>query len=152
MGVLNLIPGKVWFYGVIVVVLLGFGIHYKHLENQVREAKTVAAAAQADVKKVDATAQSTETQSAIIFKQATTIPAIGDIGVECVRKRAGGSPLPAPDAKSGATTGSPADDSGVRSAFDPSGAILTRAHEADAQIAYLQRRVKELETQMNNSP
>ena len=150
-ALLSLIPGRVWLYGALAAVLLGLGIHYKHLENEVHNTAVVAKAAIATVKKDDATAQSTEIQSALIFKQAVSIPAVGDIGVECVR-HAGGSALPAANAVTGTSTGKPASDRGAGPAYDPTGAALTRANAADAQIAYLQRRVKELETQMNNAP
>jgi hypothetical protein len=150
MALLSLIPGRFWLYGAIVAGLLGFAYHYKHLETEVHQTKAVAVAAQADVKKVDAVAQTTETQSAIIYKQAVLIPAVGDIGLVC--KHTGGSALPAPVAVAGTPAGNATPDSTVGPGFDPTGAALTRAKAADAQIAYLQRRVHELETQMNNSP
>ena len=151
-ALLSLIPGRVWLYGLLAAVLIGFGIHYKHLESKVHDTAIVAQAAIAAVKIDNATAQSTETQSAIIYKQAILIPTVGDLGVSCVRQHAGGGALPPAGAGSGATAGGPATDGAVGPPYDPSGAALTRARAADAQIAYLQRRVKELETQMNNAP
>jgi cell division protein FtsB len=138
------------FYGILASLLLAFGIHYKHLETQVHEVKQVAAAAQTQVKAVDKTAETTETQSALIYKEIVRIPDVPDIGIVCRNTRS--SPLPAPDTKPGAAVGDKPADSAVGPGYDPSGAALARAKAADAQIAYLQRRVHELETQMNNSP
>ena len=151
-ALLSLLSPRVIFYGILASLLLAFGIHYRNLEHEVKQAKVVAAAATADVKKVDAAAQTTETQSVLIYKQAVQIPAVGDIGVECVRKQPSSGALPAANAQSGTPVGEPTTNSGVGPEYDPSGAALTRAAKANAQIAYLQRRVKELETQMNNSP
>ncbi len=151
-ALLSLISPRVVFYGILASLLLAFGIHYRNLEHEVKQAKVVAAAATANVKKVDAVAQTTETQSVLIYKQAVQIPAVGDIGVECVRKQPSGGALPAPDTKPGTPTGEQPSDGGAGLSYDPSGAALTRGAQANAQIAYLQRRIKELETQMNNSP
>ena len=151
-ALLSLISPRVVFYGILASLLLAFGIHYRNLEHEVQQARVVATQANKEVKAVDATAQQTETQSAIIYKQAVVIPAVGDIGVECVRKQPSSSALPAPDTKPGAVAGNSAANSGAGPPYDPSGAALTRAAKANAQIAYLQRRDHELETQMNNSP
>jgi len=150
-ALLSLISPRVVFYGILASLLLAFGIHYKHLENEVQRTAVVAKAAQDDVKKVDATAQSTETQSVLLYK-AVLIPAVGDIGISCVRHTTGGSPLPATNTIAGTPVGSTTPNSAVGPEYDPTGAALTRAKAADAQIAYLQRRVKELETQMNGAP
>jgi hypothetical protein len=150
MALLSLIPVRFWLYGALAVGLLGFAWHYKHLETEVHAEKQVSAAAQTQVKAVDKAAQITETQSAIIYKQAVLIPTVGDIGLVC--KHTGGGALPAPVAVAGTPVGNATSDGGSGPSFDPSGAAETRARAADAQIAYLQRRVHELETQMNNSP
>jgi hypothetical protein len=152
MSMLSLIPFCDWCWAILAALLLAFGIHYRNLERDIHQVKQVAVAAQTQVKAVDKAAETTETQSAIIYKQAVIIPVVGDIGVECVRKQPRSSPLPAPDTKPGTSAGVPTPDSSVGPGYDPSGAALARAKAADAQIAYLQRRVKELETQMNNSP
>jgi hypothetical protein len=150
-ALLALVPLKDWFYGAIIAALLAFGIHYHSLEKQEHAAKVVAIAAQAQVKAVDKTAETTETQSEDIYK-AVIIPAVGDVGVDCVRKHASSSPLPAASPVAGAPVGEQPADGTAGPSYDPSGAALTRAKAADAQIAYLQRRIHELETQMNNSP
>jgi cell division protein FtsB len=152
LGLLSLIPGKDWLYGALLAAAGLFCLHIYHAgEAKVAaEVTHTAQVAQAKDAALEAQAQSTETQSAIIFKQAVSIPAVADIGLVC--KRTGGSPLPAANAQPGAGPGNQPADSTIGPQFDPSGAALARAKAADAQIAYLQRRVKELETQMNNSP
>lgn len=150
MALLALIPIKDWTYGIIIAALLAFGMHYHSLEKQEHEAKAVAISAQNDVKRIDIAAQTTETQSALIYKEIVRIPDVPDVGIVC--RNTSHSTLPAANAVAGTSTGNPAPDSAVGPGYDPSGAALTRAKAADAQIAYLQRRVHELETQMNNSP
>lgn len=149
-ALLSLISPRVVFYGILASLLLAFGLHYRNLDHQAQQAKVVAIAAQNDVKRIDIAAQTTETQSALIYKEIVRIPDVPDIGVVC--RNTSRSALPTPDAVPGTTIGKPAPDSTVGPEYDPSGAALTRAKAADAQIAYLQRRVHELETQMNNSP
>jgi hypothetical protein len=149
-ALLSLLSPRVVFYGILAALLLAFGIHYHNLEKHAQEAKQVVAAAQVQVKAVDKTAETTETQSALIYKEIVRIPDVPDIGIVCRNTRSGA--LPAPDSKPGAAAGDkPADVPGGIS-YDPSGAALAAAKAADAQIAYLQRRVHELETQMMNSP
>jgi hypothetical protein len=151
LALLKLIPIKDYIYGAIIAALLVFIGICKHDHTVVKEVKQIGTAAQAVVKTDDATAEKTETQSALIYKQAVVIPAVGDVGIECVRDSSSGA-LPAPVAGTGAAASQPAADSGGGPQYDPSGAALTRARAADAQIAYLQRRVKELEAQMNAAP
>ena len=143
---------KLALYGGILALVLGLAwwVYHKgetHVEAQ--DTKAVAVA-ETKVKVAESTANASETQSAIIYKQAVSIPAIGDLGIVC-RAPGGGK---VPTAQPGATAGArePSADSGVGSAYDPSGAALTRARDADAQIEYLQRRVKQLEAEMNAAP
>ena len=151
---------RLYFYAALALGILVGGVTLcHHIENigvQKEAAKVtkVGVAAEKKVAAADATAQSTETQSAIIFKQAVSIPPVGDIGISCVRvnARAGGSEVPAANTGAGAAASDPATLSAEGPPYDPSGAILTRGAQADAQIAYLQRRVKELEAQMNGAP
>jgi hypothetical protein len=157
-ALLALIPGKDWLYaGIITALLAAFGWYTVH-ERGVEHAKDMAAAAKvvakdnAIVAADDSQAKSTETQSAIIYKQAVAVPAIADVGIVCERPAAGNVSLPAADGIAGAGPRDQSADSGSGSTFDPSGALLSRAERADAQIAYLQRRVAELEKQMNAAP
>jgi len=149
--------GKLYEYGAIILVCsLLFGGYTLH-ERHVQHAKDVAAAEvvvkkdNAIVAADDAHAQTTETQSALIFKQVVQVPAVADIGVVCQRT-ARSVPLPATGPVAAAPAGNDTAVSGVGPEFDPTGAALTRAREADAEIAYLQRRVAELEKQMNDAP
>jgi hypothetical protein len=147
------LPWKDIAWGTVVLGLAAWIYHggEKHIEAAdtkvavVAEHKTAAA---------QTAATNTETQSAIIYKQAVAIPAVGDIGIDCVRDAPAGGSLPAPVALTGASPREQSTDSasGYSAGFDPSGAVLTRAAQADAQIAYLQRRVHELETEMNAAP
>ena len=151
LALLKLIPFKDYLWGALVVVLLAVGIHYRNLEHEVHETKAIGKAAVAQVKKDDAQAQTTETQNAIIYEKAVAIPAIGDIGISCVRN-AGSSAVPAPSTVEAPGAGVAAPDRTEGPPYDPSGAVLTRGADADAQIVYLQGRIKELEDQMNGAP
>lgn len=137
----------------LVILSIGGLWLYRHGEQHIeaQDAK-LAALDQKKVNAVEQTAQSTETQSAIIYKQAIAIPAVPDLGVECVRNAPRGGQLPAAVGVAAAGTGERSADRGTGLAFDPTGPALTRAAEANAQIAYLQRRIKELETEMNGAP
>ncbi len=144
-------------YVLIGLALIGLISWYTVHERNVEHAKDISAAAKVVAKdnKIvaagTATAQATETQNALIFKQAVAIPPVGDLGIVCQRPARSvslspPSPRPAPGA------GEHPADGGEGPAFDPSGALLTRAREADAEIAYLQGRVHELEAQMAAAP
>lgn len=158
MALLSLIPFKDWVYGAIIASLLvAFGV-YTHHERVLGEQKIVAidakaaAAAEAKVKAATDAAQLTEIHNAVVYKQIISSPLVADTGLVCKRAAAPGSTVPPAGSGSGAAAGSPVADSGSGSAFDPSGAILTRGRDADAQISYLQNRVKELEGQMEHGP
>ena len=81
LALLKLIPIKDYLWAALLIVVGCFALHYKHLEHEVQQVKVVGKAAEADVKKVDAVAQTTETQNAIIYERAVAIPAIADIGL-----------------------------------------------------------------------
>jgi hypothetical protein len=156
-ALLALIPSRAYEYGAIIIVLsLAFGGYTLH-ERHIQHDKDVAAAAalvkkdNAKVAEINSTAQTTEAQSALIYKQVVSVPAVADIGVVCQRA-AGSVSLPAADTIQTTGSGKAAVDRGIGPAFDPTGPALTRARDADAQIAYLQRRIAELEKQMNDSP
>ena len=151
LALLKLIPFKDYLWAALLVVVGCFALHYRSMEHQIQQTAVVAKAAQADVKKVDAQAQTTETQNAIIYEKAVAIPAIGDIGISCVRN-AGSSAVPAPSTVEAPGAGVAAPDRTEGPPYDPSGAVLTRGADADAQIVYLQGRIKELEDQMNGAP
>lgn len=149
-ALLKLIPFRDYVYGAIIATLLVFVGICKHDHTVVKEVKQVGATAAAVVKTDDATAEKTETQSALIYKQIIRIPDVPDIGLVC--RHASSSPLPASSPVAGASTGDKPADGGSGPGYDPSGAALARGKAADAQITYLQRRVKELEDQMNKAP
>ena len=151
LALLKLIPFKDYLWAALLLVVGCFALHYRSMEHQIQQTAVVAKAAQADVKKVDAQAQTTETQNAIIYEKAVAIPAIADIGLSCVRHTSGGQVPPAV-AVQGASSGDHAADSEQGPPYDPSGSVLTRGAQADAEIAYLQARIAELEKQMNNAP
>jgi len=155
---LALIPTKDWIYCAVLLALIGaFGAYTIH-ERHEGAAKIEAAAAKAvtkangEVAKDNAVAATTESQNATVYERAISIPAIGDIGIVCQRAAPRSISLPA--ARAGSAPGireQPADGT-VGPQYDPTGAALTRAHDADAQIIYLQGRIHELEAQMNGAP
>ena len=128
MGILSGFSIKDAFYGVVIIALGAFLWHYHSLQKAVDVAKVAAASAKQVVKVDQAEAKTTETQSAIIFKQAVSIPPVGDLGIVC--QRPSGSPVPAANPGTAAPAGERPSDSPVGPAFDPSGALLTRAREA----------------------
>jgi hypothetical protein len=156
-ALLALIPSKDWVYaGIIAAMLALFGWYTVH-ERSVEHAKDIAAAVKivakdnAIVAADDSHAQTTETSSAIIYKQAVAVPAVADLGIVCERPARSVS-LPAADAIAATSVGNDPAISPTGRSFDPSGDLLTRAAQADAEISYLQRRVAELEKQMNDAP
>ena len=60
--------------------------------------------------------------------------------------------VPATAAGAATAASQPSANGGSGLTFDPSGALLTRAREADAQITYLQARIRELEAEMKGAP
>lgn len=153
-AILSLLGNKYVLIGLALAAFLGL---YTLHERNVEHAKDISAAAKVVAKdnKIvaagTATAQATETQNALIFKQAVAIPPVGDLGIVCKRAPRG-VPLPPAGAVPAPRAGEHPVDGGEGPAFDPSGALLTRAREADAEIAYLQGRIHELEKQMNDAP
>lgn len=157
-ALLALIPIKDWIYGSIIVGLLaGFGIWiHKHDTKIVDEAlapvAVLAQKAQIQVAVGTAVAQSTETANAKSYDETVAAPAPADLGLVCHSEAASSGIVSQTGTGTEAAVGEQTADSGNGSAFDPSGAILQRAAEADAQIMYLQGRVTELENQMKASP
>lgn len=156
-ALLALIPARIWLYLGLAAVFAGaFGwytVHERHIEHvkDIAAATAVVNKDNAIVAADDASAKTSEAQNVLIYKQAVSIPAVADIGIVC--QRAPGSiPLPAADSVTSAAAGNATADGGKGPSFDPTGAALTRARNADAQIVYLQRRVAELEKQMNEAP
>ena len=162
-ALLALVPLKDWVYcGAIVALLTGFGL-YTHHERTIGANEALAPVAviahKAEIKVAvgTAVAQSTEKDNGSEYLQAVANPPPASVGIVCHRD-AGSSDVPQAGAVQPATVGEPAiDSSGGRESraagyYDPSGEVIERAIKADAQITYLQGRVKELETQMSNSP
>lgn len=152
LALFKLLSLKEWLVIAALLALFFGGVWlYRHGEHRIeaQDARITKAAQETD-KRVAAAAQVTETQSAIIYKQAVAIPAVADIGIVCHAPSRSVVPPAVPGAA--ATTNNATADGGSGPTFDPSGAILTRAAQADAQIEYLQRRIKELETEMNGAP
>lgn len=152
LGLLNLIPLKDWAYGTIIVVLLSAFGYYTYHERQAGAQKEIAVVEKASAKqevteqKATATAQASETQASNLYDETNRAPPPASLPVECVRHDEGRVPVPHPGPAVGAApAGQPAPDSAVGPEYNPSGAALERAKEADAQIAYLQARVTLLE-------
>lgn len=154
LALLKLIPIKDYFYGAVILALLALLAYvYRHGEIHIEKLDAkVATAAEKKSAVSEATADAQESSNAIIYKQAVSVPAVGDLGVECVRHSTSSGVVSAPVAGTAAAAGVATVNAGSGSAYDPSGAILTRARAADAQIAYLQARVRELEAEMNAAP
>ena len=157
-ALLALIPSRAYEYAAVAFVCaLLFGGYTLH-ERNIQHAKDIAAAAKVVAKENaivaadDSHALTTENQNALIYKQVVRIPAVADIGVVCQRTAPRSVSLPAADAVATTAVGNDTAVSRVGPTFDPTGAALTRGHDADAEIVYLQGRVAELEKQMNDAP
>ena len=152
LALLKLLSPKEWLVvAALMALLAGGGWLYRHGEQHIQAQDVkIAAIDQKKVTAVETAATSTESQNALIWKQAVSIPPVPDIGIVC--RKASGSVLPPADAGKGAAASNATADSGVGPPYDPSGAALTRGHKADAQIIYLQGRIRELESEMNGAP
>lgn len=148
------IPLKDWIYcGAIVALLGGFALYTHHeraigADEALAPVAVVAHKAEVQVAVATAVAQSTEKDNASTYAAAiAAAPAVPALGIVCHDTRS--SEVPEAAASSAPGTDRSAPDSG---SYDPSGSVLTDAARADAQIAYLQGRVHELEAQMADSP
>lgn len=157
-ALLKLIPFKDWVYGgIIAALLVGFGVytaHERHIgaENQAVKTARVAEKAEAQVQEVTVTAQKEELKSAKDFDQAVAAGPVSGIGIVCQRTGARRDQVPQAGSVTASRAGEQSTDGTEGRSYDPSGAVLTRTRDADAQIAYLQGRVHELEKQMEDSP
>lgn len=148
---------KDYVYAGIIAAVVGAFAYYTHHERVIGADEALApVAVLANKAKVEvavgtAVAQSTETDNAKTYTAVIAAPAVPDLGIVC-HYDTGRSDVPEAAASAPAPAGEPTLDSGVGPAFDPSGAILQRARDADAQVTYLQGRVHELEAQMVASP
>ena len=144
-------PNEWLVIAALLALLAGGGWLYRHGEQHIeaQDAK-LAALDQHKIATAEAAANTTESQNALIWKQAVSVPAVSDLGIVC--KSASSSVVPQANKGTGATAGVTDPDYGSGYWTDPSGDILTRAREADAQITYLQKRIVELETLMKAAP
>ena len=150
------IPLKDIIYASIIAILLalfgGYTLHERHVGAQKVVAKVTAVgnAAKAKTQRAESTAQTKETENAKAFHYDISMPPVRNLGIVCVNP--GRGQVSAADASGVPRADQSAPDRREGPAYDPSGALLERAHQADAQIKYLQRRVKQLEQEMNNAP
>lgn len=158
LALLKLIPFKDWVYGgLIAALLVGFGVytHHERVIGATKEAAAVtkiAVKAEAKVTAANVAAQTTETTNAKTYDQTVAAPPVLDLGVVCQRTYPGSNHLPQAVTVATSGIGEQSVEHPSGPAFDPSGAILERARQADAQVTYLQGRVHELEKQMADSP
>ena len=153
-AILSLIPPRDLFYGALIALIIGFFswgvVHERHIgAAQVQaEVQHTADVARAKDLSIQAAEEKAAAASGVIYEKAVAIPPVADLGVDCVRH----NPVrrgPVPQAAGGITPGTAqGSDRGTGHAYDPSGAILTRARRADAQIKYLQQRLNTLEAAM----
>jgi len=151
LALLKLISPKEWLVvAALLALTIGGGWLYRHGEQHIEaQDKKLAAIDEKKVATVESNATTTESQNALIWKQAVSIPPVPDIGIVC--HKASSSVVSSADARKG-TAANAGPDSGVGPPYDPSGAALTRGSKADAQIKYLQARIRELESEMNGAP
>lgn len=156
-ALLALVPLKDWIYcGIIVALLAGFGVYTHHervvgADEALAPVAVLAQKAQLQIAVGTVKAADTEKENGDQFNAASSAP-VADVPHIVCRQAAGSSDVSKASTGIAAAAYKPAVDSGSGPAFDPSGAILKRAAEADAQVTYLQQRVIELQTQMGSSP
>lgn len=121
-------------------------------ERAVEHAKDTAAAKQEVVKitkdNVAITADSTVEvhNDVLIFKQAVSLPPVGDIGVVC--HAASRNPMPSATGNHGIST-RPGDGQSVPDdVFDPSGDLLTKSRSGEARIRELRAEILSLRSAM----
>lgn len=145
---------KDYCYAAVIAAVIGaftwYTIHERNIgaDEALAPVAVIAHKAEVQVAVGTAIAKSTEKDNGIDYVTALAAPAVPDTGLVC-HSGAGSREVPQADASSAPGADRQAPDSG---GFDPSGPVLTDARDADAQIAYLQGRVIELESQMNSSP
>lgn len=158
LALFKLIPGKVYLYaGIVVAVLVWFHVHNVNertagAAEAMAPVQVLAQKAQVQVAAGTAVAQSTETTNGQDYLKAIAAPAPAALRIVCYHPSGSSGELPEAVAVTATRIGGSAPDSGSGPGYDPSGAALKRAHDADAEIKYLQGRVHELEQQMVNSP
>jgi hypothetical protein len=133
-------PIKGYLAVAVVVAAVSFFGYWSLHERSVEHQKDVAVAVKevAKVEQADTVIAGTATteiqHDVVVYKQAVSVPAVGDIGVMCGAP--GGNALPG--AAPGNGTGHPATDSGKGDLYDPSGDLLTIGVKYDAWIRELQ--------------
>ena len=155
----KLIPGKDLFYGAIIAALLAaFGwytIHERDIgaRHVVAKMTVVAHKTETKLRAVVVTAQKEETTNAQAYNEAVAHDHRRNLGIVCVRNGASSDGRQLPGASGVATSAAGNNAANVRAAapYDPSGAVLQVGAEADAEIAYLQARVHELEQAMEKA-
>jgi hypothetical protein len=164
MGLLSLIPIRDYLWGGLVVVLSIFigvewhrhNVHEQQLGQQVVLAQDALKAAQVQKKVAAGTAAATttETSNAKTYEAKVAAPVQPAPSIVCKRTASPPAGSIVPEAGAGVAPGTDQHPTvgGDGPAFDPTGPLLERAKLADAQIAYLQGRILELEKQMKDSP
>ena len=143
------------YAALIVVLLVGFGVYTHHervigADEALAPVAVLAQKAQLQTAVGSAVAAATEKDNANAYTAARAAPAPAALGLVC--HNAGSSEVPETVGVVATRIGVQPTVGGSGPSFDPSGPALQRAREADAQIVYLQGRVRELETQMESSP
>lgn len=151
LALLKIIPMKDLVYGAAILALIIF-IYSRGEQHYAAQDAKLTTAAKAEVLAAQTTAQTMETENAAKFDHSNDAPPVTNLGLHCVRLAPIGSEVPSSVPVEGASSGEQSSDGGAGRSFDPSGAALTRAREADAQITYLQGRVHELEQEMEHGP
>ncbi len=143
------------YCGIIAGLLGAFGwytIHERDIGAQHVVAKMAVVAHRTEVQlhTVTVTAQKEETQNANAYDRAIAHSRRRNLGIECVRNGASphGGDVPGAPAVAEAGVGKHQADVREAAPYDPSGAALQLAAQADAQVIYLQARVHELEQDM----
>lgn len=143
---------RVYLYASLAAAIIGAAAWYTYHERSIGANKEVAVVEKASAKqevieqKASATAAATETQASTIYDETNRSPPPAQLPIECVRHDPSRVQVQHTNTSGAAAPASePAAVSGDGPEYNPSGVALERAKQADAQIAYLQARVKELE-------
>lgn len=145
-------PYKAYLWAAVAAALIcaaGWAVyHERHIGVKEEVAVVQKASAKQEVieQKAAATAAVSETKASTLYEETNRAPAPAELPIECVRHSPSAVPVQDPGTASGAAAvDQPATNSGDGPEFNPSGPLLERAKQADAQIIYLQARVKLLE-------
>lgn len=145
-----------YIYAGLIAALIGGFAYYTHHERVIGADEALAPVAvlahkaEVQVAVAAAVATITEKDNAQAYTAAVSRPAPAALGIVC--SNPGRSPVSEADTIVAPGVGDLTADVPSSADYDPSGATLKLGATVDAQVTYLQGRIRELESQMESAP